>query len=119
MVQINSPETRAAGDERPLPPPAPEYHSWIGQNHATDAASAAMRQDAAELAERVIEHYRNNTTHEAEEQWTEPVDNYLDADRWLREMDAVHRSVPLPSPCRASFPDRAPTKRWTCSACRS
>lgn len=104
MVQINSPETRTADDDRPLPPPAPKYTSWIGQDRSTDAAGVATRQDAAELAERVVEHYINNTTHEAEEQWTEPVDNYLDADRWLREMDAVHRSVPLPLAMSCELP---------------
>ena len=103
MVQTSSPEIRETGADR-RPPPAPEYSSWISQDRSTDAAAVAMRQEAAELVERVLEHYRNNTTHEADGQWTEPVANYLDADRWQREMDAVHRTVPLPLAMSAELP---------------
>ncbi|CAM5643738.1 Carnitine monooxygenase oxygenase subunit [Streptomyces alboniger] len=34
----------------------------------------------------------------------EPVAHYLDADRWQREMDAVHRTVPLPLAMSAELP---------------
>ncbi|WP_329233545.1 aromatic ring-hydroxylating dioxygenase subunit alpha [Streptomyces canus] len=103
MVQTSSPEIRETDADR-RPPPAPEYSSWISQDRSTDAAAVAMRQEAAELVERVLEHYRNNTTHEADGQWTEPVAHYLDADRWQREMDAVHRTVPLPLAMSAELP---------------
>ncbi|MDL5205741.1 aromatic ring-hydroxylating dioxygenase subunit alpha [Streptomyces sp. ALI-76-A] len=103
MVQTSSPETRGADAERHVPP-APAYSSWISQDRSTDAASVAMRREAAELVERVMEHYRGNTTHEADGQWTEPVAHYSDADRWQREMDAVHRTVPLPLAMSAELP---------------
>ncbi|WP_406163272.1 aromatic ring-hydroxylating dioxygenase subunit alpha [Streptomyces sp. NBC_00882] len=103
MVQTSSPEILDTGADR-RPPPAPEYSSWISQDRSSDAAAVAMRQEAAELVERVLEHYRNNTTHEADDQWTEPVAHYLDADRWQREMDAVHRTVPLPLAMSAELP---------------
>jgi nitrite reductase/ring-hydroxylating ferredoxin subunit len=103
VVQTSSPEIREAGADR-QPPPAPEYNSWIGRDRSTDAAGMAMRREAAELVERVMKHYRDNTTHEAEDQWTEPVANYLDADRWQRETDAVHRSVPLPLAMSCELP---------------
>ncbi|NEC88557.1 aromatic ring-hydroxylating dioxygenase subunit alpha [Streptomyces sp. SID12501] len=110
MVQTSSPELREPGTERrsptsaPSAAPTPEYSSWISQDRSTDAASETMRREAAELVERVMAHYRANTTHEADGQWTEPVANYLDADRWQRETDAVHRSVPLPLAMSAELP---------------
>ncbi|MEV6947310.1 aromatic ring-hydroxylating dioxygenase subunit alpha [Streptomyces sp. NPDC051172] len=107
MVQTSSPEIRETATERRSPasaPSTPEYSSWISQDRSTDAASVAMRREAAELVERVMAHYRANTTHEADGQWTEPVANYLDADRWQRETDAVHRSVPLPLAMSCELP---------------
>ncbi|MFG2028584.1 aromatic ring-hydroxylating dioxygenase subunit alpha [Streptomyces sp. NPDC048825] len=103
MVQISTPEASET-DARRQPPPAPEYSSWISQDRSTDAASVTMRREAAELVERVMTHYRDNTTHEVDGQWTEPVAHYHDADRWQREMDAVHRSVPLPLAMSAELP---------------
>ncbi|GCB43262.1 aromatic ring-hydroxylating dioxygenase subunit alpha [Streptomyces sp. NL15-2K] len=103
MVQISAPEASET-DARRQPPPAPEYSSWISQDRSTDAASVTMRREAAELVERVMTHYRDNTTHEADGQWTEPVAHYHDADRWRRETDAVHRSVPLPLAMSAELP---------------
>ncbi|CAM5691855.1 Rieske (2Fe-2S) protein OS=Streptomyces griseorubiginosus OX=67304 GN=AQJ54_19580 PE=4 SV=1 [Streptomyces griseorubiginosus] len=110
MVQTSSPEIRETAEGRGSPasappaPPTPEYASWISQDRSTDPAAVTMRREAAELVERVMAHYRDNTTHEAQEQWTEPVSNYLDADRWRRETDAVHRSVPLPLAMSSELP---------------
>ncbi len=113
MVQTSSPEIREPAAERrspvsapsaPSAPSTPEYSSWISQDRSTDAASQTMRREAAELVERVTAHYRDNTTHQADGQWTEPVTNYLDADRWQRETDAVHRSVPLPLAMSCELP---------------
>jgi len=103
VVQTSSPVIRETDADR-SPPSAPEYSSWISQDRSTDAASTTMRREAAELVERVMTHYRANTTHEADGQWTEPVANYLDADRWQREVDAVHRSVPLPLAMSCELP---------------
>ncbi|MBE4733369.1 MULTISPECIES: aromatic ring-hydroxylating oxygenase subunit alpha [Streptomyces] len=106
MVQTSSPELREtdAGSEPPSAPSTPEYSSWISRDRSTDAASVTMRREAAELVERVLTHYRDSTTHEADGQWTEPVAHYLDADRWRRETDAVHRSVPLPLAMSCELP---------------
>ncbi|MEH0517551.1 aromatic ring-hydroxylating dioxygenase subunit alpha [Streptomyces stelliscabiei] len=109
MVQTSSPEMREtdAGSEPPSAPSAPstpEYSSWISRDRSTDAASVAMRREAAELVERVMAHYRDGTTHQADGQWTEPVAHYLDADRWRRETDAVHRTVPLPLAMSCELP---------------
>ena len=103
MVRTSSPAPQETTDQ-PQPPRAPEYTSWISRDRSPDPSAVAMRQDAAELLERVLEHYRAGTTHEAADQWTEPVANYLDADRWQRETDAVHRTVPLPLAMSCELP---------------
>lgn len=52
--------------------------------------------DASALLERVVGLYRARSTDQAEGQRREPVRNYLDPDRWRREIERVHRRVPLP-----------------------
>ncbi|MFG2129485.1 aromatic ring-hydroxylating dioxygenase subunit alpha [Streptomyces sp. NPDC048751] len=110
MVQSSSvplaPSARSAPSAPAASPAAsaPEYSSWISQDRSTDAASVAMRREAAELVERVVAHYRATSTHEADGQWTEPVAHYLDADRWQRETSAIHRSVPLPLAMSCELP---------------
>jgi nitrite reductase/ring-hydroxylating ferredoxin subunit len=51
---------------------------------------------ALDLMARLVEHYRNNTTDLAPEQMREPVANYLDKDRWAREMSQVIHRIPIP-----------------------
>jgi len=57
--------------------------------------SPEVREDAFGVMARLVEHYRNKTTDLAEEQWREPVRAYRDAEQWQREVDSVHRTVPL------------------------
>jgi nitrite reductase/ring-hydroxylating ferredoxin subunit len=51
---------------------------------------------ALDLMARLVEHYRRNTTDQAPEQMREPVANYLDRDRWAREMSQVMHRIPIP-----------------------
>jgi nitrite reductase/ring-hydroxylating ferredoxin subunit len=68
---------------------APSYVAGIDFNQA-------VRKDAFDVMARLVEHYRNKSTDQAESQWREPVQNYRDPDLWQREIDAVHKKVPLP-----------------------
>jgi phenylpropionate dioxygenase-like ring-hydroxylating dioxygenase large terminal subunit len=54
-----------------------------------------VRRDAGDLVRRLVEHFRNTTTDEAPDQWSEPVHNYLDEDLFKREMQHIHHKVPL------------------------
>lgn len=54
------------------------------------------RQRALALMARLVDHYANNTTDQADTQWREPVRNYLDRDRWQREMTQVIHRIPIP-----------------------
>jgi phenylpropionate dioxygenase-like ring-hydroxylating dioxygenase large terminal subunit len=56
------------------------------------------------MVARLIEHYRNKTTDQADEQWREPVRNYLDQDMWRREIELVHKRVPLPLALSCELP---------------
>src|SRR5688500_17470214 len=67
----------------------PEYRSGVQFDDE-------MREDALTLVDRLVQLYRDKATDLAEGQWREPVDNYSDPDLWRREVDAVHRRVPLP-----------------------
>ncbi|HEY3260254.1 MAG TPA: aromatic ring-hydroxylating dioxygenase subunit alpha [Pseudonocardiaceae bacterium] len=68
---------------------APHYVAGIDFN-------PEVRADAFSLMARLVEHYRNKSTDQAPQQWHEPVRDYLDPHLWQREMDSVHRKVPLP-----------------------
>src|SRR4051794_110961 len=63
-----------------------------------------IAQDARTMVARLIEHYRNKTTDQADEQWREPVRNYLHQDMWRREIELVHKRVPLPLAVSCELP---------------
>jgi nitrite reductase/ring-hydroxylating ferredoxin subunit len=67
-------------------------------------ASEAVRTDAYAVMARLVEHHRNTSTDMVEDQWREPVRNYLDPERWQRELQAVHRTVPLPLALSCELP---------------
>ncbi len=67
----------------------PQYASGIDLDHV-------MQEDALDLVGRLVQLYRDRSTDQAEGQWHEPVDNYADPQRWRKEIDSVHRRVPLP-----------------------
>lgn len=52
--------------------------------------------DAHELMQRLIRHHANNTTDLADEQWHEPASNYGDPAVFRREIERVHRRIPMP-----------------------
>ena len=54
------------------------------------------RADARELMRRLVEHHANNTTDLADGQWHEPASNYGDPAVFRREIDRVHRRIPMP-----------------------
>jgi len=57
---------------------------------------AAERERALDLMARLLAHYSDGTTDQADGQWREPVANYLDKDRWQREMAQVMHRIPIP-----------------------
>lgn len=68
---------------------APHYVAGIDFN-------PSVRKDAYDVMARLVEHYRNKSTDQVPDQWREPVRAYRDPDVWQREIDEVHRKVPLP-----------------------
>lgn len=63
-----------------------------------------VRDDAIAVMGRLVEHYRNKSTDQVPDQWREPVVAYSDPDLWQREIDLVHRSVPLPLALSCELP---------------
>jgi phenylpropionate dioxygenase-like ring-hydroxylating dioxygenase large terminal subunit len=55
-----------------------------------------VRADAYDLMRRLVRHHADNTTDLADGQWHEPVVNYSDPETFRREIERVHRRVPLP-----------------------
>src|SRR3954453_13528958 len=76
---------------------APSYVAGIDLN-------PSVRKDAFDVMARLVEHYRNKSTDQADSQWREPVRNYRDQDLFRREIDAVHRTVPLPLALSCELP---------------
>jgi len=66
--------------------------------------SKHVRDDALSVMSRLVEHYRNKSTDQVAEQWREPVVAYSDPDLWRREIDLVHRTVPLPLALSCELP---------------
>ena len=76
---------------------APHYVAGIDFN-------PNVRKDAFDVMGRLVEHFRNKTTDQAAEQWVEPVQAYRDPDGWQREIETVHRKVPLPLAMSCELP---------------
>jgi phenylpropionate dioxygenase-like ring-hydroxylating dioxygenase large terminal subunit len=76
---------------------APQYVAGID-------FSPEIRDDAYGVMGRLVEHFRNKTTDQADEKWHEPVDAYRDPEQWQREIDAVHKKVPLPLAMSCELP---------------
>ncbi len=66
----------------------PQYQSGV---HLDDG----IREDALSLVQRLVDLYREKGTDQVDEQWREPVDNYRDPQLWQREIERVHRVLPL------------------------
>jgi phenylpropionate dioxygenase-like ring-hydroxylating dioxygenase large terminal subunit len=76
----------------------PHYVSGI------DFSTPAVRKDAFDVMGRLVEHYRATTTDMVETQWREPVRNYTDPELWEREVQAIHRTRPLPVALSCELP---------------
>ena len=76
----------------------PAYASGV------DLRSPAVRKDAMDVMTRLVAHYRNTSTDMVDEQWREPVANYIDPELFARELHAVHRTVPLPLALSCELP---------------
>lgn len=76
----------------------PTYASGI------DLTDEAVRADAFGVMERLVAHHRATSTDMVDEQWHEPVSSYNDPALWQREVEAVHRSVPLPLALSCELP---------------
>ena len=66
---------------------------------------AAERERALDLMARLLAHYSDGTTDQADGQWREPVANYLDKDRWQREMAQVMHRIPIPVGVSVELPN--------------
>lgn len=77
---------------------APEYVAGVD-------FSPAVHDDAFGVMGRLVEHFRNKTTDQVDEQWHEPVRNYSDPELWQREIDAIHKKVPLPLALSCELPN--------------
>jgi phenylpropionate dioxygenase-like ring-hydroxylating dioxygenase large terminal subunit len=53
------------------------------------------REQLVHIARRGVEHFRNGTQDQVDDVYTVPVGNYIDGDRWQREMDRIFKRVPL------------------------
>src|SRR4051794_8766232 len=69
-----------------------------------DFHSPSVRKDAFDVMARLVEHYRATTTDMVESQWREPVQNYIDPELWQREVQAIHRTRPLPVALSCELP---------------
>lgn len=70
-----------------------------------DRLGVAAQNDAFRIMERLVELRREDSTDQAPGQWREPARHYTDPERFRTELDAVHRSVPLPLALSAEMPD--------------
>ena len=77
---------------------APSYVAGIDFN-------PSVRKDAFDVMGRLVEHFRNKSTDQAESQWAEPVRNYRDAELFQREISSVHRKAPLPLALSCEIPE--------------
>src|SRR5919206_1798902 len=63
-----------------------------------------MRHDAAATMDRLLAHHRAGTTDQAPRIRRQPVDSYLGDEQWRREIDRIHRRVPLPLALSCELP---------------
>src|SRR3954466_4510007 len=76
----------------------PRYASGI------DFTNPTVRKDAFDVMARLVEHYRVTSTDMVDAQWREPVRNYTDPELWEREVQAIHRTKPLPVALSCELP---------------
>jgi nitrite reductase/ring-hydroxylating ferredoxin subunit len=64
-----------------------------------------QRERALDLMARLVDLYTGHTTDRAPSQLREPVANYLDRDRWQREMTDVFHRIPIPVGVSVELPN--------------
>jgi nitrite reductase/ring-hydroxylating ferredoxin subunit len=93
-VEVQAPQTV----EEATPAGLPTYRPGLdlrAKAHGGGDAVELVRRDANALLGRLLEHHRNGTTDQAADVMRQPVDSYLDPDQWRREIDTIHKRVPL------------------------
>lgn len=93
--------------EDALPSGLPRYQPGLDlRANATpgDPLLQLVRRDAGEVMNRLLTHVQDGSTDQATAVMREPVDHYLDQDRWRREIDQVHRRVPMPLALSCELP---------------
>lgn len=72
---------------------------------ATAELTDVQRQDIVSAMTRVGEHLRTGTTKMVDSSYREPVSNYVDPERWDREMASIFRRRPLPVALSCELPE--------------
>ncbi len=93
--------------EDALPSALPRYQPGLDLRAGSTSGGPLLdlvRRDAHAVLERLLAHVRDGTTDQADAVMREPVDNYLDAQRWRREIEAVHKRVPVPLALSCELP---------------
>src|SRR3954447_26394249 len=108
MITVsNALDESPATVEDALPAALPRYQAGLDLRAAAtegDAALRLVRRDAGAVIDRLLRHVREGTTDQAVGVMREPVDHYLDQDRWRREIDQVHKRVPMPLALSCELP---------------
>lgn len=65
----------------------------------------AARADAVAVMRRLLRHFEQTSTDQADAQYVEPIANYRDPHVWQREMATIHHRVPLPVALSAELPE--------------
>ena len=96
MITVsNALDESPATVEDALPSGLPRYQPGLdlrGSATAGDPMLQLVRRDAGEVMDRLLAHVAHGTTDQAVDVMREPVDHYLDQDRWRREVDRVHQA---------------------------
>ena len=74
-------------------------------NHYSLASPTSLLLDDSQIIERVFSHIDNKTTDLGSEVWREPVKNYVDQERFDREIKLL-RSLPVPFCPSSALPEK-------------
>lgn len=66
----------------------------------------AAREEALDMMRRLVGHVRNKSTDQAEGNWLEPVENYLDEDLFKAEIELIFKRIPLPLALSCELPEK-------------
>ncbi|MFT4657987.1 MAG: phenylpropionate dioxygenase-like ring-hydroxylating dioxygenase large terminal subunit [Candidatus Aldehydirespiratoraceae bacterium] len=80
-------------------------YTRFGQPTVHDRRGTDWSHDWHEVAGRLLTHLDENTTDSLDDTLTVPVADYLDPDRWEREVDVLFRTKPIVSALSAHLPE--------------